>query len=118
MVPGAGATLAAKQTMAGQMGSDAIHLAQLVAARFPIRCARRTPGAATSGIRCAVVFHDTSGFAGERQMDRVRRACQHWVMSRAYRLANRCIFTIPLEGISWLPADPAKAAFIPIGPNI
>lgn len=70
------------------------------------------------GIRCAVVFHDSSSYPGERLTDRVRRACQYWVMSRAYRLANRCIFTIPPEGISWLPAGPAKAVFIPIGPNI
>lgn len=70
------------------------------------------------GVRCAVVFHDAHGFYGYRAVDRFRRFCQHWTMGRAYRLAQRSIFTIPFENIGWLPKFPTKAAFIPIGANI
>ena len=70
------------------------------------------------GARCAVVFHDPRGYYGHRAVDRLRRACQHWTMRQTYRLAHRSIFTIPVENIRWLPKNPVKATFIPIGANI
>jgi len=68
--------------------------------------------------RTAIVFHDSEGSRGDRTIDRIRRACQHWIMRQAYRLANRSIFTIPFEHVEWLPKNPVKATFIPIGANI
>ncbi len=67
------------------------------------------------GTRCAIVFHDPTAYGGQRLVDRLRRACQHWVMRRAYRWANLSILTIPLEKAPWLPARPDKAVFIPVG---
>jgi len=71
-----------------------------------------------SGARCAIVFHDSTGFAGGRAIDRARRECQHWVMRSAYGEAERSIFTLPAEKIPWLPADRSRAAFIPVGANL
>jgi glycosyltransferase involved in cell wall biosynthesis len=68
--------------------------------------------------RSAVVFHDSSESAGNGLLDRIRAVCQRWVMRVAYRLAVWRIFTVPLECVSWLPADRARAVFIPIGSNI
>jgi glycosyltransferase involved in cell wall biosynthesis len=70
------------------------------------------------GAKCVVVFHDAQGFYGLRVVDRLRRACQHWTMRQAYRLAHRSVFTIPVENIGWLPKKRVKATFIPIGANI
>lgn len=66
----------------------------------------------------AVVFHDVSGYPGQRLIDRLRRGCQHTVMRMAYRWADKSILTIPLECAPWLPPNPIKAVFIPVGPNI
>jgi glycosyltransferase involved in cell wall biosynthesis len=70
------------------------------------------------GLRCVIVFHDSNAYSGRRLRERIRRSCQLWVMKSAYRLATRAIFTEPMERISWLSAQRAKAAFIPIGANI
>jgi glycosyltransferase involved in cell wall biosynthesis len=67
---------------------------------------------------CAVVFHDAQAFHGLRVVDRFRRACQHWTMRQAYRMANRSLFTTPVENINWLPKGSRKARFVPIGANI
>jgi glycosyltransferase involved in cell wall biosynthesis len=68
--------------------------------------------------RIAVVFHDPSGFPGRRWIDRLRRTYQHWVMRRAYRLAERAIFTVPVDRVGWLPPNPSKAVCIPVGSNV
>jgi glycosyltransferase involved in cell wall biosynthesis len=70
------------------------------------------------GARCAVVFHDALPYGGSRRIDQIRRACQLWVMRRAYQWAERSILTIPLDHVGWLPPQPTKAAFIPIGANL
>lgn len=69
-------------------------------------------------VRCAIVFHDANAYPGNRLVDRLRRACQCWVMRTAYHLAARCTFPVPREGVSWLPASPNKAVFIPVGANL
>jgi glycosyltransferase involved in cell wall biosynthesis len=69
-------------------------------------------------VRCGIVFHDSAPFAGQRWRDRLRRSCQLSVMRTAYRLVDRAIFTIPTERIRWLPPNPAKAVFIPIGSHV
>lgn len=70
------------------------------------------------GARCAVVFHEPFRQGGSRWFDRVRGACQSWVIRRLYRGADKSIFPEPLEKIGWLPRGESKAAFIPIGANI
>ncbi|HEV2382716.1 MAG TPA: hypothetical protein VG206_23360 [Terriglobia bacterium] len=68
--------------------------------------------------RLAVVFHDPEPYAGRRPVDRLRRACQRFVMRGSYRAADASILCVPLESVSWLPRNPAKASFIPVGANI
>jgi glycosyltransferase involved in cell wall biosynthesis len=70
------------------------------------------------GARCAVVFHEPSGNGGLRWIDRMRGACQNWIVRSLYRRADKSIFTAPLHTIAWLPTGSARATFIPIGANI
>jgi len=71
------------------------------------------------GVRCAVVFHEPyRQWQDSRWIDRVRGACQGWVIRRLYGGSAKGIFADPLETVRWLPKDHAKAAFIPIGANI
>jgi glycosyltransferase involved in cell wall biosynthesis len=68
--------------------------------------------------RLAVVFHDPEPYPGRRLVDRLRLLCQRFVMRCSYRLSHASILTVPLEQVSWLPASPLKAAFIPVGANL
>jgi glycosyltransferase involved in cell wall biosynthesis len=70
------------------------------------------------GARIAIVFHSPEPQAGSRPADRLRRACQRWVMRRVSRQAAKIVLPLPLERIAWLGAARRKAAFIPIGANI
>jgi glycosyltransferase involved in cell wall biosynthesis len=70
------------------------------------------------GLRCAVVFHEALRQTGNRLVDRIRGACQDWVIRRLYSDADRAIFLDPLDKIGWLPKESSKAAFIPIGANL
>lgn len=70
------------------------------------------------GARVAVVFHEPCRQGGGRWIDRLRGACQDWVIQRLYRQAAKSVFTVPIETISWLPKNEDKAVFIPIGANI
>jgi glycosyltransferase involved in cell wall biosynthesis len=71
-----------------------------------------------NGARCAVVFHDPDGYAGNRAVDRFRRAIQRYAMKRLVRLSDLAIFTLPRDKISWLPADAQNFIFIPVGANL
>ena len=68
--------------------------------------------------RCAVVFHEPVGLSGPRWIDRIRKACQNWVVRKLFNLSERSIFPDPLHTITWLPSHDQKAVFIPIGANI
>jgi glycosyltransferase involved in cell wall biosynthesis len=69
--------------------------------------------------RVAVVFHEACRQGqGKRWIDRLRGACQDWVIRSMYRGAEKSVFTVPLETVDWLPNDANRAAFIPIGANI
>lgn len=70
------------------------------------------------GARAVVVFHEPCCQSGARWIDRVRGACQDWVIHRLYQGAAKGIFTVPLQTITWLPKGERKGAFIPIGANI
>jgi glycosyltransferase involved in cell wall biosynthesis len=70
------------------------------------------------GVRVTVVFHESCRQGGSRWKDRVRGACQDWVIQKLCRFAVKSIFTVPLETIAWLTKGEDKAAFVPIGANI
>jgi glycosyltransferase involved in cell wall biosynthesis len=84
---------------------------------FPLYAPRILAALRESGARCGVVFHEFGSAGGSRIIDRARNSCQMWVLKRLYRQAERAIFTVPLETISWLPSQHKKAVFIPIGAN-
>jgi glycosyltransferase involved in cell wall biosynthesis len=69
-------------------------------------------------VRLITVFHDFAPYAGTRWVDRIRRACQLWVLRRAYGWTRACVLPVPKEQVNWLPRPAAKAKFIPVGPNI
>jgi glycosyltransferase involved in cell wall biosynthesis len=71
-----------------------------------------------AGIRVAVVFHEPVPPAGPRWRDWIRARAQQRIMRRSYELAERSIFALPLDQVSWLMQPAPKAAFIPIGSNI
>jgi glycosyltransferase involved in cell wall biosynthesis len=68
--------------------------------------------------RVGIVFHDASGFPGDRWIDRVRRVCQHWVMRRTYQWSECSLLNIPVDRANWLPKSRGKAFFIPVGANV
>lgn len=70
------------------------------------------------GARVAVVFHEPCHQGGARWIDRLRGACQDWVIQRLYRQAAKSVFTVPIKTIAWMPKEEDKAVFIPIGANI
>jgi glycosyltransferase involved in cell wall biosynthesis len=71
-----------------------------------------------TGARCAVVFHDPDGFAGNRAIDGFRRGIQRYAMKRLLQLSDLAIFTLPRHKISWLPAETQNFVFIPVGANL
>src|SRR6202166_4952562 len=71
-----------------------------------------------NGARCAVVFHDPDGYAGNRTVDRFRRGIQRYTMKRLVRLSDLAIFTLPRDKISWLPTETQNFVFIPVGANL
>src|SRR5580704_1549781 len=80
---------------------------------FVLRILRR------KGARVAVMFHEPARqVAKPTFINRIRGACQDWVIKGLYNGAERAIFADPLATISWLQADRTKATFIPIGGNI
>jgi glycosyltransferase involved in cell wall biosynthesis len=85
---------------------------------FPLQVLRLLRVLAQSGVRIGVVFHDAGPYSGLRPVDRLRRRCQVFVMRRAYAAAERVILTVPAEKNLWLPSQPSKAVFIPVGANL
>jgi len=72
------------------------------------------------GARAGVMFHEPwrQGLEHPRLIDRVRAWLQEWAIRRLYALSQRCIFSIPLKLVGWLPASDRKSFFIALGPNI
>ena len=85
---------------------------------FPYRFVRVLRTLHRAGTRVGVVFHDAEPFPGSRVIDRLRRQVQRQTMRLATKLADTTIFTVPPEKLSWLPAQPQNAVFIPVGPNL
>jgi glycosyltransferase involved in cell wall biosynthesis len=85
---------------------------------FPINALTCSAILRWRGARCAMVFHEPFGAVGLRWIDRVRCGFQNWTVRALHRLAEKSVFTIPLNTVSWLPPGDRKSAFIPLGPNI
>lgn len=71
-----------------------------------------------NGARCAVVFHDPDGYAGNRAVDRLRRYLQRRTMKQLLQLSDFAVFTLSLEKIPWLPKDARNVFCIPVGANL
>jgi glycosyltransferase involved in cell wall biosynthesis len=84
---------------------------------FPLRAPRVIEMLRQAGVRCGVVLHDFSPWEGQGVPGSARRYCQLHVLRQLYARSDLVIFTGPLEKLSWLPNDRAKAAFIPVGAN-
>jgi glycosyltransferase involved in cell wall biosynthesis len=84
---------------------------------FPWQAPRILSVLQKSGVHCGVVFHDFWPFVGKGMIGRAREYCQFGVLKRLYAQADRAIFTIEVEKISWLPSQHEKAVFIPVGAN-
>ncbi len=73
-----------------------------------------------SGARTAVVFHEPYRQREHpvRLIDRIRGACQDWVIRKLYEGCQTPIFVDPVATITWLPKGDTKSIFVPIGANI
>jgi glycosyltransferase involved in cell wall biosynthesis len=73
-----------------------------------------------SGLKVAVVFHDTSPVVGGRLRDRVRSRIQDWVMRRIALNSDRSISVLRAEQMAWVRPDLLRGKFvtIPIGANV
>lgn len=85
---------------------------------FPLHAQRILATLRDSGARCGVVFHEFGPAGGSRIVDRARNYCQIRVLQNLYEHAERAIFTVPVEEVSWIAPGGDKAFFIPIGANI
>lgn len=85
---------------------------------FPLKFLRVLRILKSAGARVAIVFHDVTPYSSPRLIDQLRYRVQSRTMRHALQFAERAIFTVPLEKISWLDGSPAKAIFIPVGPNL
>ena len=70
------------------------------------------------GSKTAVVFHDAGVGARKQGFNRVRVPVQYRIMRVAYEWADRSFFTLPVDRVPWLPSQPEKAAFVPVGANV
>jgi glycosyltransferase involved in cell wall biosynthesis len=86
---------------------------------FPLGALKTLAVLRRSGAHCAIMFHEPFRQGdGLRVIDRLRGAVQDWVIRRLYARANKAVFPDPLNQITWLPRNSAKAYFVPIGANI
>jgi glycosyltransferase involved in cell wall biosynthesis len=86
---------------------------------FPQKLLRAVHILKSAGARVGIVYHDTEPYSGARLVDSLRRFIQIRTMRRSLALADRAIFTVPPEKLSWIPSTlPSNTAFIPVGPNL
>lgn len=85
---------------------------------FPQKFLRVLEILKAAGARIVIVFHDVQPFHGKRLIDKFRRYTQLRTMRHALAVADKSIFTVPLDKIAWLPAGMLNAIFIPVGPNL
>ena len=85
---------------------------------FPLGAAAVLAMAKYHGARCGVVFHEPFSLGGSRVIDRIRGACQQWVIQKLHDMCETSVFPEPLETIRWLRRGDERAVFIPIGANV
>lgn len=85
---------------------------------FPAKVLRVLTALVAAGARVAVLFHDVEPFPGTRLIDRWKRAAQIHTMHQAVSFAEKVIFTVAPEKLSWLHRVPLNAVFVPVGPNL
>src|SRR5260370_17067066 len=71
-----------------------------------------------SGARCAIMFHDSEGYPGNRLVDRVRRVVQIRTMRRSLQLADLTILNVPTDNFPRLPPASRNTVLRPAGPNL
>lgn len=69
-------------------------------------------------VHLAVMFHEVQGYPGNTVNYRIRRIIQIWTIQKAIDWADKSIFNVSLEQLSWLSIPLSKGAFIPVGSNI
>jgi len=84
---------------------------------FPLRAPRVLDVLRRCGARPGVVFHDFFPLPGKGIVGNAREYCQLRVLRSLYAGSDLCIFTVPVNKISWLPLRREKAIFIPVGAN-
>lgn len=85
---------------------------------FPFRFLGALRILQSAGARIGVVFHDVTPYSSSRLVDQLRFHVQRHAMRRALEAAERAVFTVPLENVSWLTPVQQNAVFIPVGPNL
>ncbi|MDJ1168129.1 glycosyltransferase [Roseofilum sp. BLCC_M154] len=70
------------------------------------------------GVKTAIMFHEVQGYSGERLKYKIRRWIQLWTIRTAMKLADRSVFNVDLEQLTWLPIASCQATFIPVGSNM
>lgn len=85
---------------------------------FPLRFLRVLEILQLAGARIGIVFHDVEPYTGQRWVDFLRRRTQLHVMRKGLQSASLAVFTVPMEGISWIERAPTGAVFIPVGANL
>jgi len=85
---------------------------------FPVGAIRVARILQRNGAHVGVIFHDAVGFEIRRLYDRARLRIQYMIMRNLYDRSERSILTIPPDSVDWLPPNPSRVTFIPIGANI
>ena len=85
---------------------------------FPLRVLGVIRALKENGGRCAIVFHDTCPYFGNRLVDKFRRAVQLYTMRKAMRLADLTVLTVPRSQMSWISEGMSNVIFIPVGANL
>ena len=85
---------------------------------FPVGARRAARILEANGARLGVIFHDAVTFKSTRLVQTARLGFQHTIMRNLYRRSERSILTVPPDSVDWLPPNPSRAIYIPIGANI
>jgi len=85
---------------------------------FPFRFLRVLRMLKSAGAHVGIVFHDAEPYSSPRLVDRFRERAQRRVMRASLALAERAVFTVPLDHVSWFAKAPDAATFIPVGANL
>ncbi len=84
---------------------------------FPLRAPGVLDVIRQYGARPAVVFHDFMPLRGTGIVGSIRGHSHLRVLRQLYARSDLAIFTVPVDNITWLPAQRGKAMFIPVGSN-